>query len=102
MHVHDDSYFQGRITTSHIYALNNGAMITTPLLLNPNQLAKLALKPGDEIEMESPELDQAHIRCRILDIESVNAESDNVYIRLTLEKVAMLINLGTLPLYLLA
>jgi hypothetical protein len=78
--------YEGRITRSHLYALNNGAVITTPIILTDTLHLNFSLKPGDEIDMQTPDPDHRFIRCRILDIESIHAEPDNSYIRLTLEK----------------
>lgn len=84
MDTQPDSAFDGRITPSHVYALGQGAVITTPLLLSQEQFLSFTLKPGDQIDVHGAQLTNA-VRCRILDIESVNAEPEYVLVRLTLE-----------------
>lgn len=79
-------YFEGRITASHVYALAKGAVVTTPLMLTREQFEAFTLKPGDEIDVRGPEHTTLLVRCRILDIESINAQPDHVLVRLTLEK----------------
>lgn len=85
MRPHADTYFEGMITASHVYALGQGAVVTTPLLLTQEQFLALTLKPGDEIDVRDPHHNEA-VRCRILDIESIDARPNDVFVRLTLEK----------------
>jgi hypothetical protein len=84
--VHEIPHSLGRLTKSHVYALNNGAVITQGLETTQSELDNLKFKPGDTVELATED-DQAHtFSCRILDIESVRAEAGNVKIRLTLRK----------------
>ena len=78
------SRFQGNITRSHIHALDQGAMISTPLLVNSDQQIKTILKPGEEIEVNADEA--GFVRCRIVDVEQIHGEGDQRYVRVTLEK----------------
>lgn len=77
--------FEGRITASHVYALGEGAVITTPLLLTQEEFENFTLHHGDEIDVQDPGHNMS-VTCRIMDIESVNALPDHVLVRLTLEK----------------
>ena len=85
MDIHPGTTFEGRITASHVYALGEGAVITTPLLLTQEQYENFTLRPGDEIDVQDPGHNMS-VRCRIMDIESVNAQPEHVLVRLTLEK----------------
>lgn len=84
MHTHTDTYFDGMITATHVYALGQGAVVTTPLLLTQEQYLAFKLKPGDEIDVRDPHRSTS-VRCRILDIESIDAKPDHVFVRITLE-----------------
>ena len=85
---HLSTPFEGRITATHVYALGEGAVVTTSLLLTQEQRENFTLKPGDEIDVHDTERINA-VRCRILDIESIATEPEHVLIRLTLEKAAV-------------
>jgi hypothetical protein len=84
--VHEIPHSLGRLTKSHVYALNNGAVITQGLNATQSDLDNLKFKPGDIVELATED-DQVHtFSCRILDIELVRTDAGHVIIRLTLRK----------------
>ncbi len=76
-----------KLTLSHVYALNEGAVITQPLNISRQEFESLRYKPGDVIEIATEEEPTHTLRCRILDIKSIRIESEStVKVRVTLEK----------------
>lgn len=76
-----------KLTLSHVYALNEGAVITQPLNISQQEFQSLKYNPGDVIEITTEEEPAHTLSCRILDIESIRVESEStVKIRVTLEK----------------
>lgn len=76
-----------KLTLSHVYALNEGAVITQPFNISQQEFQSLKYKPGDVIGIATEEEPTHTLSCRILDIESIRIESEStVKIRVTLEK----------------
>lgn len=86
MHIPSETIFDAWVTASHVYALDQGAVVTTVLPLSQEQFARAALVPGDEITVRVTDAPGVHARCVILDVESMSAEPGNVHVRLTLRK----------------
>jgi hypothetical protein len=86
MHIPSETIFDAWVSSSHVYALDQGAVVTTVLLMGQDQFAQAALAPGDEITVQAAEAPGVQVRCLILDIESMSAEPGNVHVRLTLRK----------------
>lgn len=87
--VHEIPPDVGRLTLSHVYALNQGAVITQPLTISQQDYQTLRYKPGDIIEITTDEGQSKMLSCRILDIESIRIASENaVKVRVTLEKTS--------------
>ena len=76
-----------KLTPSHVYALNKGAVITQPMNISQHDYQALKYKAGDVIELTTDEAQTPYLSCRILDIESVKIDSESsVKVRVTLEK----------------
>ena len=86
MHLPSETIFDAWVTASHAYALDQGAVVTTVLLLGQDQFAQAVLAPGDEITVQAAESPGVQVRCVILDVESMSTEPGNVHVRLTLRK----------------
>ncbi|HLT79887.1 MAG TPA: hypothetical protein VKZ86_02595 [Cyclobacteriaceae bacterium] len=86
MHIPSETIFNAWVTASHVYALDQGAVVTTVLPLGQDQFTQAAIAPGDEITVQATEAPGVQVRCLVLDIESMSAEPGNVHVRLTLRK----------------
>ena len=85
--IHDISSSSGRLTHSHVHALNKGAVITQSLIFSQHDYQSIKYKPGDLIQLETEDENIHQFRCRILDIEAVkNSAEAKVILRFTLEK----------------
>ena len=77
-----------KITSSELFALRKGAVITTPFRLTHDEYTSLRPKPGDEVELVTETEDPPNLRCRILDIESTHADTKNqITLRITLQGI---------------
>ena len=77
-----------RLSKTSLHALNQGAMITLPFILNALEFTVFKYKPGDEVEIKTEDASTDVFKCRIVDIESVKHNTKSmVSIRVTLEKL---------------
>lgn len=88
--VHEIPPSSGRLTRTHIHALNKGAVVTQTLNLSQQEYQSIRYKAGDIIEMETEDETIHKFRCRILDIESIKVISEpQINLRITLEKAIL-------------
>lgn len=71
------------LTLTELFALRQGAVITTPFQFTENEGIKGHYKPGDEIDLPVDDACEAPLRCRILDIEAFRQDAT---VRITLRK----------------
>jgi hypothetical protein len=77
----------GKLTRTHVHALNKGAVVTQTLNLTQQEYRSIRYKAGDIIELETEDETIHKFRCRILDIESIKVVSEpQVNLRITLER----------------